>query len=78
MQDVYTAENDFSNAVNEGEKKFKNMASDAQKKLKQGQEQVQQLIRQADEQLRENPWPIVAGVAVGCLFLGFVAGKARD
>jgi len=78
MQDVYTKENDFSKTIAQGEDKLRHVASDAQKKFKQGQEQVQQLISQADKQLRENPWPIVAGVAVGCLFLGFFAGNVRS
>jgi ElaB/YqjD/DUF883 family membrane-anchored ribosome-binding protein len=71
---------DFSRTMDQGEEKLKNVAEEAQKRIKQGQEQVQQLISQADKQLHENPWPIVAGVAVGCLFLGFFAGniKSRD
>ena len=78
MQDVYTKENDFENRIQQGEDKLKDAACDVQKKLKQGQEQIQQLISQADKQLHENPWPIVAGVAVGCLFLGFFAGNVRS
>ena len=78
MQDVYTKESDFSRTMDEGEEKLKKAACEAQKKLKQGQEQIQQLISQADKQLHENPWPIVAGVAVGCLFLGFFAGNVRS
>jgi ElaB/YqjD/DUF883 family membrane-anchored ribosome-binding protein len=78
MQDVYTKESDLSRTINEGEEKLRNTASDVQKRLKQGQEQVQQLISQADKQLHENPWPIVAGVALGCLFLGFFAGNVRS
>ena len=77
MQDIYTKESDLSKAVNEGQEKLKNVANEAQNRLKQGQEQVQQMIAQADKQLHENPWPIVAGVAVACLFLGFFAGNAR-
>jgi ElaB/YqjD/DUF883 family membrane-anchored ribosome-binding protein len=78
MQDTYTKESDFSRTLEEGEEKLKKAACEAQHRLKQGQEQVQQLISQADKQLRENPWPIVAGVAVGCLFLGFFAGNVRS
>ena len=74
MQDTYIKEkeNDFSRTLDRGEEKLKNAASDAQKRLQQWQEQIQQLISQVDKQLHENPWPIVAGVAVGCLFLGFL------
>ena len=78
MQDTYTKESDLSKTINEGEDKLKKAAGDAQKRLKQGQEQLQQLVAQADKQLHENPWPIVAGVAVGCLFLGFFAGNVRS
>lgn len=80
MQDTYIKEkeNDFSRTVQQSEDRLKSAAIDAQKRLKQGQEQVQQLISQADKQLHENPWPIVAGVAVGCLFLGFFAGNVRS
>jgi ElaB/YqjD/DUF883 family membrane-anchored ribosome-binding protein len=80
MQDTYIKEkeNDFSRTLDQGEQKLKSAACDAQKKLQQGQEQVQRLISQADKQLHENPWPIVAGVAVGCLFLGFFAGNVRS
>ncbi len=78
MQDIYTKESDLSKTIEHGEEKLKNAACEAQKRLKQGQEQVQQLISQADKQLHENPCPIVAGVAVGCLFLGFFAGNARS
>jgi ElaB/YqjD/DUF883 family membrane-anchored ribosome-binding protein len=78
MQDIYTKESDLSRTIDQGEEKFKKAASDTQKKIKQGQEQIQHLISQADEQLHENPWPIVAGVAVGCLFLGFFAANVRS
>jgi len=77
MQDVYTRD-DVSKTISEGEEKLKQAGSEAQKRLKQGQEHLQQIISQADKQLHENPWPIVAGVAVGCLFLGFFAGNVRS
>lgn len=78
MQDVYTKERDLSQTIEEGEEKLKKDAYDTQKRLKQAQEQLQQLVSQTDKQLHENPWPIVAGVAVGCLFLGFFAGNVRS
>ncbi len=78
MQDVYTKDSDFSKTMDEGQEKLKKAAGDVQKRIKEGQDQVQQLISQADKQLRENPWPVVAGVAVGCLFLGFFAGNVRS
>jgi len=79
MQDTYTKEKqDFSKTIEQGEEKLKSTAFDVQRQLKQGQEQVQQLISQADKQLHENPWPVVAGVAVSCLFLGFIVGTSRS
>ena len=93
MQEVYAKEKGFENAtkdkinefsknaqegIKQGEDKLKLMALDASTQMKHGQEQVKQLIAQADKQLRENPWPIVASVAVGCLFLGFFAGNVRS
>ncbi len=77
MQEMYTKE-DISKTIEQGEERLKNAMGDIEKKLKQGREQVQQLINQADKQLHDNPWPIVAGVAVGCLFLGFLAGKTKN
>jgi len=69
---------DLSRTIDEGQETLKYASIEAQKKLKQGQEQLQKLIAQADHQLHENPWPIVAGVAVACLFLGFFAGNVRS
>jgi ElaB/YqjD/DUF883 family membrane-anchored ribosome-binding protein len=89
MQDTYIREkqldssfkekkDDVSKSIEQNEERLKNAAWDVQKQLKQGQEQVQQLISQADKQLHENPWPVVAGVAVSCLFLGFIVGTGRS
>jgi len=80
MQDTYIREkkDEFSKTIEQGEEKLKSAAWDVQRQLKQGQEQVQQLIGQADKQLHENPWPVVAGVAVSCLFLGFIVGTGRS
>jgi len=78
MQETYTKESDLSRTMEQGEEKLKKAAWDVQRQLKQGQEQVQQLISQADKQLHENPWPVVAGVAVSCLFLGFIVGITRS
>ncbi len=80
MQDTYIREkqkDDLSKTIEQGGDNSKNSTWDVQKQLKQGQEQVQHLISQADKQLHENPWPVVAGVAVSCLFLGFIVGTSR-
>jgi len=80
MQDTYIREkqNENNKTIEKGEEKLKEANWDIQKQLKQGQEQVHQLISQADKQLHENPWPVVAGVAVSCLFLGFIVGTGRS
>ena len=46
------------------EEKGKDMIGDAQKTIKQGQEKIGKFAELADKQVRENPWPILAGVAV--------------
>jgi len=79
MQDTYIREKqDVSKTIEQGEEKLKSTAHDIQRQLVQGREQVQKLIGQADKQLHENPWPVVAGVAVSCLFLGFIVGTGRS
>ena len=61
--------------VNQGEDAFKVIAAEAQKKLKLAQEQIAQMASTVDQKVKENPWPAIAGVAVGCLFLGFIMGS---
>ena len=75
MQDK---ENDFvRSAVKQGEEKVKDMASDAQQQLQEGQKQVSQVIGTLDKQIRDNPWPIIAGVAVGAFLLGSLINKSN-
>ncbi len=62
-------------AIDQGEKKAKSAMAQAQSKFREGQEQITDLVENIDHKLHENPWPIVAGVAVGCLFLGFLMGS---
>ena len=61
--------------TNQNEVSLKAIAAEAQRKLKLAQEQVTQLATTVDKQVKENPWPAIAGVAVGCLFLGFIMGS---
>lgn len=63
--------------IHEGEEKVRKIASEVEHRLKQGEEQVRQLINKADKQLHEKPWPIVAGVAISCLFVGFLMGATK-
>ena len=89
MQNTYTKEKESENigkdslsdyastAMRQGEEKIKNIVADAEKKIKQGEEQLRHLATNVDKKLHENPWPIVAGVAAGCLLVGFLVGTTR-
>jgi len=71
--------NDFArSAINQGEDKIKDIAGDAQKKLKQVQEQAGQVMSTVEKQVRENPWPILTGVAIGFFLLGSLFGKSKN
>jgi ElaB/YqjD/DUF883 family membrane-anchored ribosome-binding protein len=63
-------------AVQQAEEKGKNIAGDAQKMLKQGQEQAGKVMESLDKQVRDNPWPIIAGVAIGAFLLGSLMSKS--
>ena len=58
-------------------RKFKDVASQAEKYIKEGGEHLKELAHKADKNLHENPWPVVAGVAVVSLLIGFVMGTTR-
>lgn len=61
----------------ENEERIRNVMSDVENKIKQGQEKLKTVVADTEKQLRDNPWPIVAGVAVGCILLGFVMGANK-
>ena len=67
----------MSSAIREEEQKIRDVFADAEKRLKQGEEQLRKVIANVDKQLHDNPWPIVGGVAAGCLLLGFLFGTTR-
>ena len=71
-------EKDYAAAIRQGEEKIKDVISDVESKLKLGQERVKKFVATADKQAHENPWPIVAGVALSCLFLGFIMGSRKN
>ncbi len=37
-----------------------------------------EMFEQVDGQVRENPWPVIGGVAVGSLALGFLLGRRNN
>ncbi len=90
MQTTYSRDRDENNkekmgefassAIRQGEEKIKNMASNVERQLKEGEVQVREMAALVDKKLHENPWPIVAGVALSSLLVGFVMGvsKRRD
>ena len=65
-------------AIEQGEGQLKSALRDAEEKLRVGREQVAKAMAQIDKHAHDNPWPIIAGTAVGCLLLGIVIGKSRD
>jgi ElaB/YqjD/DUF883 family membrane-anchored ribosome-binding protein len=64
-------------AIQQGEEKARDIAGDAQKMLKQGQEQAGKALESLDKQVRDNPWPIIAGVAIGSFLLGSLVSKSN-
>ena len=58
----------------ENEDRIRSVMSDVENQIKLGQEKLKTVATNVDKQLRDNPWPIVAGVAVGCILLGFIMG----
>lgn len=59
------------------EQKGQEIGRDAQQLLKHGQEQAGKFIDGLDKQVRQNPWLIVAGVAVGAFVLGSLLNKSN-
>jgi|SRR5258706_14840033 ElaB/YqjD/DUF883 family membrane-anchored ribosome-binding protein len=57
-------------------------AKDLQKTAQQWQRKAVKSSRQAaqatDEFVHENPWTVIASVAVGCFAIGFLLGRRRD
>ena len=42
-----------------------------------GSEKAKEIAAEVDEQVRENPWPYIAGVAVGSLLIGYILGRNK-
>ena len=66
-----------STVVRESEELMNDVFAAAGKKFTKGKERLDDIISDTDKQLRENPWPIVGGVALSCLLLGYIMGHSR-
>jgi ElaB/YqjD/DUF883 family membrane-anchored ribosome-binding protein len=64
-------------AIKEGTDQIKDFAENAQKQFKEGQEQIGKALSTVDKQVRENPWPVVAGVAIGSFLIGVLLSKSN-
>lgn len=42
-----------------------------------GAEKAKQLASEVDTQVREHPWPVIGGVAVVALLIGYVMGRNK-
>ncbi len=63
--------------IDQGEEKIRNAISEAEKRIKQGREQLARVAGDVDKQVRDNPWPWIAGAAVGGLLVGLLVGKSK-
>lgn len=59
------------------QQKGKDTMAMMERNLKHGEEQLKHAAHHVERQLQENPWPVVTGIAVGCLLFGFIMGTAR-
>lgn len=50
----------------------------AQDYAKVGMERGREVAGQVDTRVRENPWPVIGGVAAGSLALGFLLGRRNS
>lgn len=72
---------DVSANLREGKAELKEGAAEVtrqlQDKLHEGQESIRHYAGVVDKQLRKDPWPVVAGIAVGSLLIGFILGSSK-
>ena len=74
--DQITKTKDYAqNAIDQGEDKVRSALYEAERRLREGKKQVTQWATDVDKQAHDNPWPIIAGVGIGCLLLGVILGR---
>lgn len=69
---------DITSTTQKGEEKLRQAIGDWDQKIKQGTDTVKNVVADVDKQLHQNPWPVVAGVAITFLFLGYVMGGRKQ
>lgn len=87
LQELVTAEfenlrgaiTELSPQVSESVRQFGTQAYDvARSYASQGMDRGRIAAKSVDTKVHENPWPLIGGVAVGALALGFFLGRGRD
>lgn len=68
-ENITKGQEQTSSALKEGFQQSGKMMENCQKK-------VGHAIEAVDRQLHSNPWPVVAGIAVGSYMLGCLMGKS--
>jgi ElaB/YqjD/DUF883 family membrane-anchored ribosome-binding protein len=63
--------------MNQAQEKAEKVAAELESHVKDGQHKLTHLVTKIDKQLREDPWPLVVGVGLGCLLLGTLLGAFK-
>lgn len=45
--------------------------------LQIGEDKVREATEKLEKRMQDNPWPVLGGVAVGCLLLGYIFRKVN-
>ncbi len=74
---MFNLNNEEKGNAMENQDRIRSVMSEVENKIKEGEIKFKTVAADVDKQLRDNPWPIVAGVAVGCVLLGFIMGAVN-
>ncbi len=72
-----SAAKNWDDTEREIEDRASEIKGQAKEVLKQGEESVKKVVSDLDKRLHDDPWTVVAGVAVASLLLGFILGGTR-